>query len=484
VGQAQQAAAPAGEKIHWRRILIRSAIGAAVVALITFLFLPLRFTTDVSLLLSDRPDVTATLTANLLGAAGVGAGASGAISAASGLLGGSPAMDRLQTIVKSDAVAQRLVKKYDLARRWNASEMEAILQLQKVTDLKPLGSNGLQVTVTIPSASRVSTWLHLPAATPVAKAPQLVADMANEYVAALDDWVKTSHVSDAKQTSDFLEKRQGEVAQQLSGTEDRLEKLQIKYQLLDPESRAAALVDASKAATEAYVAAQADAESAAHALTLAQPKLSHTTVMRITQEVTQRNPVLEPLEQQIGETQASLALDLESGKAPTHPDVLTKQATLASLQAQVAGIRDQVKAGETVASNPLYDALVGRVVDLQVALVGAKARESRYGLTLHEMEGQLRDLPPVAREYALLARQRQLQADLLVALAKQAQESDLEAQIQSSGTFDVLDPGRAPEKKSGPSTAVNAAITFILLALAQVLLVAKRRGVFSLEALN
>ena len=90
----------------------------------------------------------------------------------------------------------------------------------------------------------------------------------------------------------------------------------------------------------------------------------------------------------------------------------------------------------------------------------------------------------VAESGTILARQRQLESDLLVALAKQEQESDLEAQIQSSGTFDVLDAAVPPEKKSGPSTAINSLIAFVLLALIQLLVVAKRRGMFSLEALN
>jgi uncharacterized protein involved in exopolysaccharide biosynthesis len=485
VEQTEQTSAPAGRGINWRRLLIRSAIGAAVVALVTFLFLPLQYSAEVSLLLSDRPDVTASLTANLLGITGAGAMGAGEVGqVASGLLGSNPALDRLQVILQSDTVALRLIRKYDLARRWDDTEQEAVLQLEKATNLKPLGQSGVLLTVTVPSASRVATWLRLRSGTTEAEAPQLCADMGNEYMAALDDWVQATHVSDAKQTSDFLDKRQQEVARVLAGIEVQLEKLQVKYQLLDPESRAAALVDADKTALEAYVAAEADDEGATHALGLAKPKLSATTVMRITQDVTMRNPVLEPLEQQIALTQAALETAINAGKSANHPDVLDLQATLRSLQDQVAKIKDQIEAGVTTASNPIYDAMVGRVVDLEVALVGAEARKKQYGAMLQQMEGQMRDLPPVAREYAILARQRQLESDLLVALAKQEQESDLEAQIQSSGTFDVLDAAVPPEKKSGPSTAINSLIAFVLLALIQLLVVAKRRGMFSLEALN
>jgi len=96
----------------------------------------------------------------------------------------------------------------------------------------------------------------------------------------------------------------------------------------------------------------------------------------------------------------------------------------------------------------------------------------------------MRDLPPVARKYAGLALQRKLQADLLVALTTRAEQAAIEQQVENSGKFQVLDAAQPPQRKSGPSSFANAAIAFLLLGLGQVLLFARRRGLFTLEVLN
>jgi len=267
------------------------------------------------------------------------------------------------------------VRKFDLARRQKKSEQDA------AAELAPL--DWLHVTRRARPECDLHGGQHQPcgnvAATPgaisIQEAPQLCAAVANEYAAALDDYVKASQVSQAKLATGFLGKRQSEVTAKLARIDDQLESLQVRYQLLNPDAKAQALVDATKTVTEAYVAAQADAESAAHALSWARPKVPATTAMRISAEVTERNPVLQPLEQQMGETQARLATDLESGKSENHPDVLEKRAALRSLQEQVAQIKAQIKTGETTTSNPIYDVLVERVIDLEVALAGARARE-------------------------------------------------------------------------------------------------------------
>ncbi|MEN6548891.1 MAG: hypothetical protein ABFE07_22840, partial [Armatimonadia bacterium] len=107
-----------------------------------------------------------------------------------------------------------------------------------------------------------------------------------------------------------------------------------------------------------------------------------------------------------------------------------------------------------------------------------KARQTQIAENIAKSESQLRDLPPVAREYVNLSRTQKIQSETIGELAKQLQLAEIEVQRNSSESFSVLDPAVAPEEKSGPSSVKSAAMTFVLLVVLLTLGWAYRHGMF------
>ena len=87
-------------------------------------------------------------------------------------------------------------------------------------------------------------------------------------------------------------------------------------------------------------------------------------------------------------------------------------------------------------------------------------------------------LPPVARQYTSLTRDRERQAQLTTALAGYLSVLALEARRRSSGVFVVADTAAPPSWRSGPAAGVSGAVIFLVLFLVSWLVVGIRRGAF------
>ena len=441
------------------------------VGAVVFTVSPRRYTASTSLLISDRADAIGAITqpdAELL-------------ASAYGFMSGNTLVARLQAIAESRQTRKRVARKCDLARKLALDEDRTMRALEGMTRINSVGDGGvagilvgMEIQVTTVARSRLGSRAGLS----VEEAGQLCADLANEYVAALDAYVTETSVVSARGTREFIEERKEEVAADLKETEDHLQALQTKHELVDPDRAAAQSIDQNKTVVQAYAMAVAEGEGLANSLQTARALLTGEDATRIEREVTARNRVITVLEEKLAQLHVESATELEGGKRALHPDVLQIQAAIESTQQELDDLEREVLQEVSRQANPTYDVLLGKVVELEVSLAGVRARQAAYGAQWALAKDELRALPPVVREYVTLARQRELQSQLLSALAKQLELAAIEEKRVSSGKFHVLDPATPPLRKSGPSVVRSAAITFCLLALTLGLIVAYRRGIF------
>lgn len=466
------------DRLTWAKLLTISLLGAVLAGALVYFFGEPQFQAKASLLVSDRPDVMAVIAGSSTTMAQ--AGTAGALS---GLLGTDAALTRLRAVVDSDTVTRELVRKYKLVGHLGETENGAVEKLSRSTRVRPLQGVGLTISVTLGGTGRVQSWLGLPGDFTSSEAQQLCAQIANDYIAALDKHNTQTAVKEAKATKEFILERQGEVTAKLERIEDALEKLQTRYELLDPQTKAAALAELSKTGMQHLVAAQAEAEAAAHSLSIARKQLSKEQVRRIAQEVKAINPILSPLQEKLAQLQVDLATDLESGKAAGHPDVVDKQAQIRSLQQQLQGYEQHIQASVSEQPNPIRDSVMTNVIQLEISLAGAQAQKARYETETRRASAQLASLPPVVREYARLSWERELQTGLLTTLTQRLELASIEEQRESSGKLQPLDAARVPERKSGPSTTLTSGVAFLLIAGVLGLGLARRRRLFSPEPL-
>lgn len=459
--------------LNWRRIVELSLLGAALIGVAVFVFAPRRYSATTSLLLSERPDVMTTLT----GQAAQSLAAGGLVS----FMGQGGPLARLEAIFQSRSIGMQLVHKHKLAQRLALDEEKTLGALAEMTRIKSLKQAGLKIGVTCRGPSRLWSWLGLRYTFGTEEAKNLCADLANDYVDALDTYVTETSVQQARETRQFIAQRLKDVEEGLEQTEDRLEELQTGYGLIDPDSKAGQLIHQTEAMNQAWAEATALVEGLDHSLHSARAQLAHEDAMRIAQEVTARNPVIAKLEEKLANLETELAAEREAGKSRLHPDVEQMEAAIGSIERQLEDVQGEVRQQVSRQTNPTYDALMSKTIGLEVELAGTRARKATYQAQLHEVEAKLAELPPVMREYVRLSRQRQLQAELLTTLATRLELAAIEEQRESSGRFEVLDAAVPPLRKSGPSSVRSAGVTFVLLVTALGLIWGYRRGIFASE---
>ncbi len=446
-----------------------SLAGAMVVGGRVYVFMPLWYTASTSLLLSERPDMIAVLSET--------AESTGRTPSLSNIVGGLPVeLKRVEAILNSRRIATRLARKYGLSTGPGFDADQALATLSGMTKIKLLADVGVTIQVTCCGPSRLQSWLGQCSGLPHEQAKRLCADLANEYAAALDEYVTEMSVAEARATREFVEKREQEVAAELAEIEDRLQALQTTYALIDPEHKAGELVELTKSAAQSYASATAEAEALSRSLRTARAQLAQEDATRIALEVTARNPVITGLEQKLAELRVELATELESGKVASHPAVLQIQAAIDSTEQQLEELVEEVRQQTTRQASPLYDAIMSKVVELEIALAGTRATKAVCATQLAQAKKQTAALPPVVREYVTLSRERQIQSELQGNLASRRELAALEEQRESSARLQVLDRASAPRKKSGPSSVRSAKLAFAVLVIMLGLVVAHRRG--------
>lgn len=447
------------ESFTWLHVLIISAIGALLVAAAVRYLRPAIFVAEASLLISDRPDVTA----------GIAGGGTGAEASA------TPSVERLKAIVVSRSVRARIVDVLKLEERMGLSKPELVRDLLEIADVKAIGEDGFVLAVTVRGYAnpRIAPFGY-----PLnyEDARQLSADIANAFLAELDGYVREMTVEHAAETRRFLEEQYRGLSAELAKTEDRLEGLRAQYELLDPQADAGRLADRIRTLEQAHADAAAAADGASGALRAAEAELDRTEATRVASTVESRNPIISSLEQELTVLRIDLATELAGGKTREHRDVQRIQASIDSVQQQIAELEDKVlkEVGEQI--NPLHDAAIQRVVEQRIQLASAQARQAELSRLLSSARGEMARMPAVAREYVGIDREQQLQAEQLVAVERALWAARVEeTRARATEPFLTLDQAVPPIDRRGPATLLAGLIAFGALMLLQGLLIIDRR---------
>ncbi|MGC9318608.1 MAG: hypothetical protein ACP5KN_11325, partial [Armatimonadota bacterium] len=283
------------ERFTWLHVLIISLIGAGLVGAIVHFTRPGAFTATSSLLLSDRPDIVA----------GIGGDSSAADS--------GPSLERLQAILVSRALRERVAEKVKLAETLNARRVDAVEMLLHNTTVKAIGEDGLTMTVTTHGYAR-PRFAMLGYPVTFERARQLSAEIANAYVSELREYLRDVSLQHAADTVSFLRTRRDELQGELAETEDRLQTLRAQYELLDPDNEATRLGERIRALEQARAEAAAEADASASSMKEAESQLAEADARRIASAVEARNPVISRLEEELTQHRIDLAAELARGK--------------------------------------------------------------------------------------------------------------------------------------------------------------------------
>lgn len=461
------------------RVLGLSALCALLAGAHVYLLQPVIYTSKASLLLNEQPDAISSLQAQIV---------AGSLGGMTGLGAITPtALQRFEPILRSRKFSNQLEKRYGLSKRYHVDAEEVHRQLRKSIALKTFGASGIlsgatavgmEIAVSCPAGPRLRVWLRQPVPFTVAEARKTSAAIANDALTFLDQYTAKSSVTQAQNTSQFLEKRVATVQERLDTTAGELTALQRDYRLLTPESRTDEISTQLKAVTEDYAGAQASIQEGQAALQKIRSRLPAETVTRTERAVLARNPAITQIETDQIALEAKLQSELSSGKLANHPDVRALREAIEANRKKRDSLAQSVQQQIDTGANPVYDALVQKQLEAEIATAAAVARGAIARRSLAALEQQLRALPPVARRYVELSRQVAMQTELLGTLTKRLEMARIEEQRQAGGKFQVLDEAQPPLRKSGPSTTRTAVMVFLLVGALLSLIYVHRLGLF------
>ena len=217
-----------------RQFLYRClAIGVVLSAIIAFL-LPVRFTSTSQLM---PPDQAGAGVASMLSALSKAGGELGALG--SDLFGLRTSSDLFVGILHSRTVQDQLINKFDLRKVYSDKRYEdARKDLESRTDVSSDRKSGI-ITIKVSD-----------------KDPQRAAEMAREYVAALNRIVTTLNISSAHKERVFLENRLTQVDTELEKAEKDFGDFASRNATIDVKEQGKAMIGAAADLEGQLIAAQ------------------------------------------------------------------------------------------------------------------------------------------------------------------------------------------------------------------------------------
>ncbi len=403
---------------------------------------------------------------------------------AGGVAGGEPAAapgglvgtDKFQLLLESRSLQDTLIRRYDLQKRLGLDLGLTRETLARMLKFTAVPGTGLTVVTTVRGcrAPVPGAW-YIPALDREA-ARVLAAELANGCLEELKAQITEINTNDAQAAYDFLRQNTLQARDRLREVEMRLENLQSREHFLDPQGKAAQVTERIKAVESGRDTSRAREQELARSLGVARSKLEKADALAVSTEVETRNPVIGTLEQKLADLRLSRATALAQGKTEQHRDVVLLTAEIAEAERQLAELENEVLKEVAKSANPEYTDLLRSVTSQEIELAGVRARERAYARLLTSANEALAALPPLSRQYASLARERETLTGLTADLERRLEEAALRTKGAARDPFYVLDKAVPPEYGEGPYVGRAAVIAFLVLFALLWLITAIRRG--------
>ena len=226
--------------LEHKRFIFRFVLGAAVLAVIVSLLLPVRYEGKVVLL---PPQQNSSLGSSLLGQLG-NIGSLGSLATlAGGSLGMKNQSDMYVSLLTSRTVEDAMIKRFGLMQEYREKRLsDARKELERRTSASVGTKDGL---------IRISVEDHN---------PQRSADLANGYVEEFRKLSASLAISEAARRRLFFEQQLQETKQNLTAAEDAMTKTQQSTGVLQIDSQARSLIESAAVLRAQVMAKQVQIE--------------------------------------------------------------------------------------------------------------------------------------------------------------------------------------------------------------------------------
>lgn len=426
---------------RFRLICLTSAGMLLFTAFITLRFLPRSYEGNTVIIISASKDQGLAV----LGGEGLAAQALSLFSP----LGLTGSVDLYKGILKSRNIAQKVVDRFRLCEQYGVEDpQEAVEKLQETTQIRTTEEGFLQVTTRLKGTPRV---VHLADLFWKGRAQERdrpvreqVADMANFYITAMQDYSRQTALNDTKAHREFLQKQVEKARQDQELAHLRLQRFQEKkgHVSLSDELRAA-LDTYGKLRSESLLA-QSKVEELQTQIEEIRSRLRRQ--MQDPAQLPAHAPLLADLRRKLNDLQYEYNTKAED-MAPQHPEMQRLQVQIRQTQRDLD--RETAKVLQAIEQGTAPE-----LQDLEVQKSAAEAQLATLKTQLQRFEEQLGKVPEDQKDLAQLTLETEVQSKLYSLLMTQLKQAEI-AESQEGEPFHMLDEAIPPLKPASPHLLLN-----------------------------
>jgi len=359
-------------------------------------------------------------------------------------------------ILKSYHVAEGIVNHFDLIHKWGAENMEeAVEMLHKVTEIAMTEDGLLRIRVELAGTPRVQQIADFFDAASALKRDlavrQLVADIANQYVSSLQEYIRTTSLDQARTYRAFVERQFQQAKQELEDVQRRFTQFkQEKGEATLPEE-VQPLLEVQTALVQEKMTAEANLRSLEAQL--------QETMRQIRQQIDQpeelpaNSPVIQEWRQKLIHLQAQLTGERQK-YGPEHPEVIRLQFEIAETERQIqAEVRRILQALQTK--------IAPEIAPLEARRIAVEAQIEALQQKLEEVKAQVKEVLPLETTLRYMELELRVREELYTTLATELKQAEL-TEAKESIQICVLDRAHPPMQKSSPSTKKNIMVAALL----------------------
>lgn len=290
--------------------------------------------------------------------------------------------------------------------------------------------------------------------------PREAARAANCLVDAVIARTTSEEQSDVRAAREFIESQVGSVKSDLTRAEDAIKDYQDKSGAVKPSEEATALVNRLTGLESLRAEADVSVKETQARLTQLERELSTKEQTVVATQTLIENPVVAQYKSTLAELQVQRAQLLEK-YTPSHPSVVALDGQIADIEKKLSEEVGRVLSAETVAVNPLHQALVQQVAQLKAEIIAAEARRDALTSTIGQAEKQFGQLPAQELQLARLVRSQSVLERIYMMLVEKQEEFRISEQMKTADV-QVIDPAYIPESPVRPRTMLNLVVAAFL----------------------
>lgn len=189
-------------------------------------------------------------------------------------------------------------------------------------------------------------------------------------------------------------------------------------------------------------------------------KIKETDAELITSETISINPLVQELRSKLTNAKIDLA-SLEEMYPSTDPRIIQKKKVIQETEKELSEEVTQIVSSRQKTDNPLYSELLADITKNEIALLLAQANLEAVKEARTTYEKRLWELPKIEQELVQLEREKALNEELFILLAKKMEEAKI-AEASVVGNSYIVDQAQIPLGASSPNKKLTLAIGAVL----------------------